>query len=396
MFSLSKQSLSQTREAPAILRLTMTQPLVHVLVINWNGIEHLNDCFTSLLACDYPNVRIVLLDNGSTDDSVKFVLDKFGVDPRVEIVELGANLGWSPGNNAGIERAIAAHADYVFLLNNDTWTAPDAVTKLVEFAEAHPKVGAVAPKMLMFNQPHLLNSVGVACSIVGVGWDEGLGRIDGPRWNESKPVLGVCGGAMFLRCSALRKAGLLPIDFEIYLADLDLCLRIWSAGFEARNCPAAVVRHKFSATMGQGARARHKYYLNTRNRLRLILRNFPVSQFPSVAFAYAMSECRAVGRAALSREWWRIAAHLRSWADALAYVGEAMKGRKALRRIGSNPNRFWPMLQRRQLFFPGTEFPEDGWYAARKLKGISVRPMSQRATLAANGGPLRIILVNCY
>ncbi|MBX7256651.1 MAG: glycosyltransferase family 2 protein [Candidatus Hydrogenedentes bacterium] len=368
-----------------------------MIIINWNGIEHLNDCFTSLLACEYPHVRFVLVDNGSTDGSVEYVRREFGVDPRVEIVELGENLGWSPGNNAGIERALEADADYIFLLNNDTWTAPDAVGKLVEFADANPNAGAIAPKMLMFYQPDLLNSVGVTCSMVGVGWDEGLGRVDTPAWNMSKPVLGVCGGAMFLRSSSLRKTGLLPTDFEIYLDDLDLSLRMWSAGYEVWSCPEAVVRHKFSATMGEGERAKRKYYLNTRNRLRLILRNFPASKSAAIAAAYIMSECKALGRALLNGEGWRIKAHVRSWFDALAYLGKAAKARKALRATGFNPMRFWPMVQKRQLFFPGTEFPEEGWYAPRTLKGVfRVRPMTQRATLAVEGGPLRILLTNCY
>lgn len=375
----------------------MTHRLVHVLVINWNGMEHLGECFASLLACDFPYVRFVLLDNGSTDGSVEYVRDQFGVDPRVEIVELGANLGWSPGNNAGIARALEADADFIFLLNNDTWTAPDAVGKLVEFAEAHPQAGAIAPKMLMYHQPSILNSVGVACSVVGVGWDEGLGRLDTFRWNDPKPVLGVCGGAMFLRSAALRKTGLLPTDFEIYLDDLDLSLRMWSMGYEVWNCPAAVVRHKFSATMGEGIRARRKYYLNTRNRLRLILRNFPVSRLPEIAAAYLFAECRALGRAVLNREWWRIAAHARSWYAAATYVPEAIRARKALQKQGFDPSRFWSMVDRRTHFFPGTEFPKDGWYAPRTIQGAGdVCPMSQRATLAVQGGPLRIVLMNCY
>ena len=107
--------------------MSVRQPLVYVLVINWNGIEHLAECFDTLLAGTYPNTRFLLIDNASTDTSVAFVRERYGNDPRVEILELPENLGWSRGNNAGIAHAMAASADYIFLLNNDTATDADAI-----------------------------------------------------------------------------------------------------------------------------------------------------------------------------------------------------------------------------------------------------------------------------
>ncbi len=374
----------------------MTGPLIHVLVINWNGREHLADCFESLLASDYPNAQFVLLDNGSTDGGVEFVRSRFGHDARVAICELGENLGWSRGNNEGIRRALDAGADYVLLLNNDTWTAPDAISTLVAFAEATPQAGAVAPKMVLFDQPEIINSVGIACSVIGVGWDVALGRLDAPRWNTSERVLGACGGACLLRCSTLNRTGVLPDDFEIYLDDLDLCLRIWSAGYEVWSCPAAVVRHKFSATMGQGTQFHRKYYLNTRNRLRLILRNFPASQWPLIARSYCEGELRALGNALKAGEWWRIAVHVRSWWAGLKYVPVSLRARRELRVSGADQSRFWPLIRQRPLFFPGIELPQRGWYAARKYKGRAMQPISRNAWIDWPGGRLRVLHANCY
>ena len=374
----------------------MSNPLVHVLVINWNGKEHLEACFDSLIHQTYANLRIVLVDNASTDDSVDFVRQRYGPDSRVEILECGANLGWSRGNNKGIERALGAGADYVFLLNNDTATAADAVEALVAFAEQHPRAGAIAPKMLLFDHPFLINSVGIACSIIGSAWDEGLGCADGPRWSEAKPVLGVCGGAMFLRAEALRKSGLLPDDFEIYLDDLDLCLRIWDAGFECWSCPSATVRHKFSATMGTPVRARRKYYLNTRNRLRLILRNFPSSRFPPVLFKYAFSEVRSIGRATLNGELWKSAAHAKCWFDAVGYIPKAIAHRRASQKSGQTIGRFWNLIRADARFFPGIPLPVRGWYAPRRVGGTEVRPISCVATADAIAGELSVTHANCY
>ena len=374
----------------------MPQPLVHVLVINWNGKEHLEACFDSLLAQTYSHARFLLVDNASSDGSVAFVKERYGSDSRVEVLECGANLGWSGGNNAGIERSFAAGADYIFLLNNDTATAPDAIERLVAFAEANPKAGAVAPKMLLFDQPWLINSVGIAGTIVGSAWDEGLGRVDGPRWSESQKILGVCGGAMFLRAEALRKTGLLPQEFEIYLDDLDLCLRIWDAGYECWSCPDATVRHKFSATMGEGARAQRKYYLNTRNRLRLILRNFPAQKLASVCAHYAVSELKSIGRATLNGEFWKVGAHVRSWFAAMGYVPAALRQRHAMRSRGFLLGSFWELVRRDVYFFQGIELPKRGIYSTIEHNGARVTPISARARMDVSGGELSVTLVNCY
>jgi GT2 family glycosyltransferase len=381
----------------------MNSPLVHVLVINWNGIQHLEECFSSLLASTYLNVRFVLIDNGSSDGSVGFVRSKYGADPRVGFLELGENLGWSRGNNVAIHEAIRQHADYVFLLNNDTVTAPDAIQKLVEAAEADPRVGALAPKMLMYDKPDLINSVGLECSVIASSWDLGIGRLDGPRWDEVRPVIGVCGGAGFFRVAALKQAGVLPEDFEIYLDDLDLCLRIWDAGYEIRSCPEARVRHKFSATMGQGRQHHRKYYLNTRNRMYVMLRNFPIRKVFVVGPACVIGEIRAIGRALLDGEPWRAAAHIRAWAAGVGYAPRALRERIRRRLHPPNPLqrgndacRFWKLIRTDCMFFHGTAFPSDGWYAPREIRGRMLRPMSARAAVDVEAGRLRLTHANCY
>ena len=374
----------------------MASPLVYVLIINWNGREHLEACFESLLASTYANARFVLVDNASKDGSVAYVRGRFGRDERLGILECPGNLGWSGGNNVGLRAAQEARADYVFLVNNDTATGEDAIEKLVAMAEARPEVGALAPKMLLFDCPSIINSMGLACSIVGASWDIGIGRLDGPRFEESELVAGACGGACFLRTSVLSKTGLLPEDFEIYMDDLDLCLRIWDAGYEVRSCPEARVRHKFSATFGHGPRARWKYYLNTRNRFRVVIRNFPFWTWFIVKPAIVVGECRAVGRALLDGEPWRVWAHLRAWLSGAAYLPKGLGAALCRRRAGLRRGRFWPLVLKKRLFCPGVAIPERGWYAPRTVRGLEVRPMSSRAWEEVSPGRLRVHAVNCY
>ncbi|MCH7959534.1 MAG: glycosyltransferase family 2 protein [Candidatus Hydrogenedentes bacterium] len=375
---------------------TASRPLVYVIVVNWNGREHLEACFASLLDSSYPNARFLLVDNASEDGSADYVRERFGEDERIEILELPRNEGWSPGNNAGLEHARLRNADYALLLNNDTAVEAQAIEYLVEYAEFHPRTGILAPKLLLYDHPEIVNSVGLEASLIGAAWDIGIGRLDGPRWNEEGPVLGACGAGMFVRMEATEKTGLLSTDFEIYLDDLDLCLRMWNAGYEVHCCPKARIRHKFSATMGEEKHKRRKYYLNTRNRARLIMRNYPVSQFPRIEIAYDVGEARAIGRALLNGEFWKIRAHIRSWASALLYAPSGIRERIDRRRKALHRCRFWPFIRTDLMFFPGTEFPRDGWYTAIETGGEQVRPFTSRARIRHPGGRLRVVQMNCY
>src|SRR5262249_30757253 len=93
---------------PACYTRGMNTPLVYALVINWNGKEHVQACFESLLASTYPALRVALVDNGSEDGSAAFVEERYGGDERVVVWRLGRNLGWGGGNNEGIRRAMEA------------------------------------------------------------------------------------------------------------------------------------------------------------------------------------------------------------------------------------------------------------------------------------------------
>ena len=364
----------------------MDSPLVHILVINWNGLEHLADCFSTLLQSPYPNAKYILVDNASDDESVAYVAAHFGNDERVEILQCPGNLGWSGGNNYAMERSLEAGAAYIFLINNDTATAPDALEMMVTMMEADETLGAVAPKMVLFDYPEIINSVGLTGSIIGSAWDLGVGRLDAPQWNEVKEVIGVCGGAWMIRASVLHKTGLLPEEFDIYLDDYDLSLRIWDAGYRIQTCPEAVVRHKFSASMGEGKRAQYKYYLNTRNRYRVMLRNFPLRTWPK-AFVYTgVGEVRALGRAILDGEFWRVGAHLKVYGSTCAYFLKAMRARRAHKKRGRSIGRFWHFIDHKTLFCPGLIMAEDGWYPAQNIVGQPYRAFAKHAYLNVEAG----------
>src|SRR5262245_24283954 len=126
----------------------MAYPLVYIIVLNYNGLRWLGACFDALLATDYPNFRIILVDNASNDGSFQTVRDRY---PQVEVIVNPANYGFSEGNNVGIREALANNADYVVLLNPDTKVEPEWLQKLIAIGEAESEVGALGGVQLEYD-----------------------------------------------------------------------------------------------------------------------------------------------------------------------------------------------------------------------------------------------------
>jgi GT2 family glycosyltransferase len=358
----------------------MPAPLVYVIVINWNGIAHVRDCFDTVLCSGYPRFRVVLVDNASTDGSPEEVERRYGGDGRVEVLRLPQNRNWGGGNNAGIGRALEAGADYVFLLNNDTWLSEDALSLLVEAAEAQPRAGAIAPKMVMFDTPEVLNSVGVAVSSIGAAWDNGAGRVDRGQFDTPREVAAVCGGAMFLRAEALRKVGGIDEAYGIYYDDVDLCLRLWAAGYSCVTAPGARVGHKFSASTG-GDGEQRKIATMERNRLRCLRRHFGAS--PAMLAAAAVGELRVAGSAIRDGQWWRLPVQARAWGAFLS-----------AQRLAGAGARVEALLERGRMFCPAVLLPRAGVYPLREWGGIAGNPCAPRAAITLPEEAVQLCVMN--
>src|ERR1041385_7762298 len=120
----------------------MSVPSVAVILVNWNGKSDTLECLRSLEQDTYRLKRVIVVDNGSTDDSVEAIRR---AHPLTNVIETGTNLGFTGGNNVGIRYALSSGSDYVFLLNNDTTVAPDAVQALVDAAEAESSYHILSP-----------------------------------------------------------------------------------------------------------------------------------------------------------------------------------------------------------------------------------------------------------
>ncbi len=227
-------------------------PLVYAVVLNHNGERWLERCLSSLAACTYPELRILLVDNASTDASVSVA---GGISPRVEILRNAANLGFCAGNNAGIEHALSHGADYVALLNNDTYFEPEWVGRIVEVGERQPHVGILGPVQLVFDGadfnswtttalPHLLAD---------------LRRNDRPgAWF---PVEWVEGSCLVAKRALFEHVGLLDPIFQYFFEEFDFCRRARRAGFEIAIVPSSKVHHYRGGSFAGSSQSRRRFLL---------------------------------------------------------------------------------------------------------------------------------------
>jgi len=240
-------------------------PLVHFIIINWNQPDFTLACLESLSQLNYPNFKIVLVDNGSTDNSVALIRQAY---PNVVLIETGENLGYSAGNNVGIRYAMDNGAEYVLLLNNDTVVDKDMLTRMVEAAEADSRVGMVGPTIYYFDPPNVLWSAVNTIDwprgqIVRHGLNEVWPQVEADAPSQKVDYVDSC--AVLVKREVIDKIGMLDEAFFINFDDADWNIRARRIGFEVAYVPAAYVWHKVSAAMGQASPAT-TYYM-TRNSL---------------------------------------------------------------------------------------------------------------------------------
>jgi len=241
-----------------------------VVVLNWNGHDYLRECLRSLFAQTYEDMRVLVVDNASTDESWRIVEEEF---PGAALLRMTENLHFARGMNAGFEKALAdPNTAFVVALNNDVRLDPEWLASLVAAAD-EPQVGMVASKMLFMDRPTVLNSTGLCPAPDGSGMDRGWNRTDDGRYDARTDVFGPSGGAGLYRREVLQTVGLYDADFVAYGEDLDLAFRARLRGWSARFAPRAVVYHKYSASIGR--RTAWKTYMGERNRIWTLVQNYP-------------------------------------------------------------------------------------------------------------------------
>lgn len=212
-------------------------PLISVVIPNWNGKHLLETCLSSLERLKYPNYEVVVVDNGSSDQSVEYIKSEY---PKVNIIELSTNTGFAYAVNRGIENS---KGEYIALLNNDTEVTPEWLDEIIKPFSYSDSIGIVASKLLNFYHRDIIDSAGDFLNIVGQGYAIGGGCKDGLQWNEGRYIFSGTGGASIYKREIFDKVGLLEEIFFMYFEDMDLAYRAQRAGFTAWYQPSAIVYH---------------------------------------------------------------------------------------------------------------------------------------------------------
>ncbi|MVN87158.1 glycosyltransferase [Deinococcus sp. HMF7620] len=253
-------------------------PLVGIVVINYNGWGHTDTCLRSLAALDYPRADVVLVDNGSTDDSVAQLQARY---PDLPILQIPVNVGFTAANNVGTREALRRGADHVWFLNNDTTVDPGVLSALVEVAGGHPGLGAVASVLYSMREPEQVQGW-------GGGWID-LWRGQAELFQAPVPWAQLdflSGTSLLVRRRALDEVGLLDERYFMYWEDADFSLRLRRAGWGLGVAAAARTWHLGAASMGLSTLT-HKsldWELNfTKSGVRFFRRHAPVPLVPLLA-----------------------------------------------------------------------------------------------------------------
>lgn len=232
----------------------MSNPLVSIIIVNWNGGEILADCFRSLKNVIYNNWELIVVDNGSQDGSNNLVKDFF-LPKKYILIENLVNIGFAPANNQGVEKA---QGKYILLLNNDTKVKPDLLSKLVNKMEQDSSIGVVQPKIYLMDNPKFLDNAGSFLTRIGFLEHWGFMKKDGPQFNKEREIFSAKGACMLIKKSLVDEIGLFDGDFFSYFEESDFCWRVWLKGLRVLFVPSTSIFHK----VGFSSKRQNQIFVN--------------------------------------------------------------------------------------------------------------------------------------
>jgi GT2 family glycosyltransferase len=259
----------------------MTQPLVHIIVLNWNGLDDTSELLESLSKISYANYTIVLVDNNSSNDEAE-KLENISKD-KAHIIKSKENLGFSGGNNVGIRYSLEEKADYILLLNNDTTVNPDFLEILVNKFASDNQAGIVAPQINYYDEPQKIWTDGGKISRIRGSGFAYSDKMETEADVRDKSVTFVSGCCMLIKREVLLSVGLFDENYFLYIEDTDLCLRTIRSGYKIYVVPKSKILHKLYSSTKKNYSSLPFYY-TTRNRLYFAKKNFKNSYYLTVAY----------------------------------------------------------------------------------------------------------------
>jgi len=245
---------------------------VSIILLNYNGAKDTIECVESLEKIIYKNFEIIVVDNNS-DEKDKKLLEGALKKENVSVIYNDSNLGFSGGNNIGINKAINGDSDFVLLLNNDTVVEPDFLEPLLEIFNKNKNSGIAAPQINYYNEPEKVWSEGGKISKIrgsGFAYSE---RMDNNENIDDTKVGFVSGCCMLIKNEVFEDVGLFDEKFFLYVEDTDLCFRTDQLGYKIYITHKSKIFHKVNQTTAKENSTLPIYY-NTRNRLYFAKKHF--------------------------------------------------------------------------------------------------------------------------
>lgn len=250
----------------------MNYPSVAIVILNYNGRNYLQRFLPSVLASTYPNKRIYVADNASTDDSLQLLQINFA---GVEKIILDKNYGFAEGYNQVLKKV---EADYFILLNSDVEVTTGWIEPIITLMQNDAAIAACQPKILSYHEKDHFEYAGASGGWIDyLGYPFARGRVfdhceqDNGQYNNTTEVFWATGAAMFVRASVFKQLGGFDGFFFAHMEEIDLCWRMQLAGYKIMCCPASVVYHVGGGTLPKGNS--RKVFLNFRNNLIMLSKN---------------------------------------------------------------------------------------------------------------------------
>ena len=249
---------------------------VAVVILNWNGASLLSEFLPSVCRYTSPHLAdVIVADNGSTDTSLQLLAQEF---PQVGLIRFPRNHGYAEGYNQAVKELETYK--YIVLLNSDVAVSQGWIERLLEYAEEHPEVGALQPKIRSYRHPSQFEYAGASGGFLDCnGFPFCRGRIfdaieeDNGQYDDVAEVFWATGAALLVRTDVYLKTGGLDSFFFAHMEEIDLCWRIHQAGHSIKVVPQSHVYHLGGGSLP--ASNPRKTYLNFRNNLFLLYKNLP-------------------------------------------------------------------------------------------------------------------------
>ena len=301
-----------------------------VVILNWNGRQHLEQFLPSVVTNTPPQVRIIVADNGSTDNSVAFLKQHY---PTIEIIRLEYNYGFAEGYNRALEQV---DTEFFILLNSDVEVTAGWVEPLIATLTNNRSVAAVAPKLRSYGNRDYFEYAGAAGGYIDIlGYPFCRGRIlstleqDKGQYDTVQEVFWASGAAFCCRADVFRMLGGFDADFFAHMEEIDLCWRMQLQGYKIMIEPHSVVYHLGGGTIPNDSP--RKLYLNYRNNLSMLFKCAPTWQRILVAVARPVADMLSAVIYLLRGDKALAKATIEAYRDFFALHGELNKKRKAVR-----------------------------------------------------------------